>query len=252
MLVAFVIFVMAIILLIFVCVFVPTAHVDAESPLNFVMFRSPGQGRYSEQLVNLWIRKSWRTDDAKIPCRFESGYPSNVPVSNRKLVLYSHGNAEDLMSCTFFLQELSDKLQMDAVTWDYSGYGLNPLDKFERTVDGLNLSLKTVLDHMVTSGYKMSNIILWGYSLGTGPSTSLAGSICRNNEPTNSLMGLILFGAYSSIIDVVKDHAAPVADIFSERWNNKVAITTVKCPVLLMHGQSDGLISFKHSMKLKD
>jgi pimeloyl-ACP methyl ester carboxylesterase len=156
------------------------------------------------------------------------------------------------MSCTFFLQELSDKLQMDAVTWDYSGYGLNPLDKFERTVDGLNLSLKTVLDHMVTSGYKMSNIILWGYSLGTGPSTSLAGSICRNNEPTNSLMGLILFGAYSSIIDVVKDHAAPVADIFSERWNNKVAITTVKCPVLLMHGQSDGLISFKHSMKLKD
>ena len=58
-----------IILIAMIVVFVP----DYDSPLNFVMFRSPGMNRYSSQLVNMWVDKNWRNDNKKIPCRIEYG-----------------------------------------------------------------------------------------------------------------------------------------------------------------------------------
>lgn len=229
---------------------VPQALVDWDSPLNLAVFRSPGLNRYSEQLVNLWVPKVWRTDDQsqRIPCRIEHGYKPSVPLADRKLILYSHGNAEDLMSCTQFLRELSERVGMDVVTWDYSGYGLNPTNKFERTAEGVNLTLKTVLDHLLSQGYRQQNLILWGYSLGSGPSTTLAAALSHRGTPPQ---GLILFGAYSSILDVVKQHAPLwTADWFAERWNSREAMASVKCPILLMHGQSDGMISSQHSERL--
>lgn len=222
---------------------------DYSSPLNFVMFQEP-KNRYSDQLVNLWVDKPWRSDGKRIPARIEYAYTSNTPTSERKLIIYSHGNAEDLLHCVQFTQELTKNFLMDVVCWDYSGYGLNDLDKFERTPEGINLSLQTLLDHMVQQkGYDISNIILWGYSLGSGPTVHTAAKLCDNNTCP---AGVILFGAYSSILDVVKDVThEKVAQMFSERWNNREMINHITCPVLLMHGQNDGLIGYHHAETLK-
>jgi len=222
---------------------------DYDSPLNFVMFREPNN-KYSDQLVNLWIDKSWRSDGKRIPCRIEYGYPYDTPHEDRKLIIYSHGNAEDLLNCSQFTRELSESLHMDVVCWDYSGYGLNDIDRFERTAEGINLSLQTLVSHMVQQkGYKISNILLWGYSLGTGPSTHMASLLSQRNTPA---AGLILFGAYSSILDVVRDMSKDLtqkdlSQIFSERWNTKEIIGQVTSPILLMHGQSDGMIKSSHA-----
>jgi len=222
---------------------------DYDSPLNFVMFQEP-KNKYSDQLVNQWVDKPWRSDGKRIPSRIEHGYRSDVPLAERKLVLYSHGNAEDLLNCVQFIRELSSSIGMDVVCWDYSGYGLNELDKFERTPEGINLSLQTLLDHLIQKGYKLENIILWGYSLGSGPSVHLASILCQRGTPP---AGVVLFGAYSSILDVVKDATnEKVASMFHERWNSKELIGNITCPILLMHGQSDGLIRYHHAEKLKE
>jgi pimeloyl-ACP methyl ester carboxylesterase len=209
------------------------------------MFQEPNN-KYSDQLVNLWIDKSWRSDGKRIPCRVEYGYPYDTPNSRRKLIIYSHGNAEDLLTCSQFIRELSDNLKMDVVAWDYSGYGLNEIDTFERSADGINLSLQTIIDYMIQQkGYHMSNILLWGYSLGTGPSTHMASVLSQRKTPP---AGLVLFGAYSSILDVVKDVTQQdLSKIFSERWNSKEVIQNVTSPILLVHGQSDGLIRPLHA-----
>lgn len=223
---------------------------DIQSPLNMVMFQQPSH-RYSDQLVNLWIEKPWRSDGKRLPCRIEKGYDPEVPTSERTLVLYSHGNAEDLMYCAQFLRELAHKLGVDVMSWDYSGYGLNDTDKNERSMKGINLSLKTILDEMTSSrqGYRMDNIVMWGYSLGSGPTVALAAELCRKETPPAAV---VLFGAYSSIIDVVKDKVGDkVASFFDARWDNAFEIQSVSCPVLIMHGQSDGLIGYHHAEKLK-
>jgi pimeloyl-ACP methyl ester carboxylesterase len=218
---------------------------DYDSPLNLFLYQEPSH-RYSDQLVNLWIDKSWRSDGKRIPCRIEYGYDYDVPTSERKLILYSHGNAEDLLTSYQFLRELSTNLKMDVITWDPSGYGLNEVDKFERTAEGINLSLQTILEHFASDqGYKISNIILWGYSLGTGPSTHLAAQLSQKKTPPAAL---VLFGAYSSILDVVKDVTGKdMSKWFHERWNTKEIIPSVLAPILLMHGQNDSLINVNHA-----
>lgn len=240
-------FVLGIVILIGVCVFVPVNVVDLDSPLNMVIFQSPGTNRYSSSLVNLWIPKTWRTDDTHIPCRLET---FDRETTSRKLIVYSHGNAEDLLACSQFIRELSEYTQMDVVSWDYSGYGLNPVDRFERSVEGVNLSLKTIIEYFVQQkGYMLENIVLWGYSLGTGPTIGVASRLCKDGKLPG---GVILFAPYSSILDVVRDHTHPkVAEQFTERWDSKESIKHVTCPVLLMHGQSDGMIPCKHSQTLK-
>jgi pimeloyl-ACP methyl ester carboxylesterase len=67
------------------------------------------------------------------------------------------------------------------------------------------------------------------------------------------LKGLILLGAYSSILDVVSDnYHEKISQLFQPRWNSAHTITRVSSPILILHGQSDGLISVKHAIKLKN
>lgn len=246
MLLWIVLFFVIIFVLLFAVGFIPEKCVyDYDAPLNMIMYQEPS-ARYSEQLVNLWITKTWRSDGRKIPCRYEQFRTDLSTPANRRIIVYSHGNAEDLLYCAPFVRELSEKLKIDVLAWDYSGYGLNTFDKFERSPEGVNLSLQTIINYLVDqSGYTISNIIFWGYSLGSGVSTHLAASLSKTGTPPAAL---ILFGAYSSILDVVKYSTSPeIANLFQERWSNKDVIGSVSCPVLIMHGQSDGLIPSSHA-----
>ena len=228
---------------------IPSKYVhDYNSPLNYFMYQEPNN-KYSDQLVNLWVDKSWRSDGRRIPCRLESWYPESVETSRRNLVIYSHGQAEDLLTCTQFIRQLAGDMEMDVLAWDYSGYGLNDIDAFERTPEGINLTLQTIVDCAITNiGYQMDHIVFWGYSLGSGPSTHIVANLCKELTPP---AGLVLFGAYTSILDVVKAKTHPeVVKLFSERWNNQKMIASITCPILLMHGQNDGMIEVSHANAL--
>lgn len=235
--------------LVIACYGLAITMTDTWAPLNFIMFQQPKSG-YTDQLVNLWVDKPWRVDGKRIPCRLEHGYTEDeTPKADRTLIVYSHGNAENLLQCAQFLQNMASAMQCDVVGYDYSGYGLNEADHFERSTEGVNLTLQTVVEHMVGQGYQRHNIILWGYSLGTGPSLHMGASMCQNHTPPKCV---ILLAPYSSILDVVKDVVPEgVANIFAERWNNVQSIMKVTCPTLILHGQSDGMISHEHSERLK-
>jgi pimeloyl-ACP methyl ester carboxylesterase len=227
----------------------PTKHLcDASSPLNYFMYAEPSV-MYTNQIVSEWVEKPWRMDDSRIPCRLEEAYDESVSTKDRKLFIYSHGNAENLALCMPFAQSLSEHLNVDVVSWDYSGYGLNEADKYERTPDGVNESLITIVEHFRNKGYEMDNIILCGYSLGTGPSMAAASTYCiRDNPPA----AVVLFAPYSSILDVVAEKVGSerVKDMFDERWNNVVAAKSVTVPLFMIHGQRDNLIKVHHSQKI--
>jgi pimeloyl-ACP methyl ester carboxylesterase len=210
------------------------------------MYQEP-RGVYSDQLVNLWINKPWRDDGGRIPCRLERWEGDD----RKKLIIYSHGNAENLLDCVQFTRELATSLKTDVLCYDYSGYGLAVSDAYERSEDGVNLTLQTILEEMINiHGYQVEDIILWGYSLGSGPSVYIAS---RLNKAGRKLKGLVLFGAYSSILDVVSDNShEKIAKLFDNRWDSARTIIQVTCPILILHGQSDGLISVKHALKLKN
>lgn len=86
-----------------------------------------------------------------------------------------------------------------------------------------------------------------GRSMGSGPATHLCA--CRNPgnlilvSPYTSIKGVAdkLFGKFLAVVFMVK-----------ERFKNVDKIKDVKCPVLLIHGKKDKLISFEQSKKLAE
>lgn len=218
--------------------------VDKRSPLNLLLFREPMQ-KYDAQLVNVWVDKPWRTDGGRIPCHLEK---VDDHQHSRYLIIYSHGNNEDILHCLHFTRELCRIMGSDVLCYDYSGYGLNPGDPFERSAVGVNTTLHTVYNHMCET-YDSENILLWGYSLGSGPSVALAAELAQAGPVP--LRGLVLFGAYASILKVVEDSTnRTVAGLFTERWDNLKKIKRVQCPVLILHGENDHLIPVHHAKEL--
>jgi pimeloyl-ACP methyl ester carboxylesterase len=249
-----------------------------DTPFHWILFQEPLR-TYDRALVTQWIPATDTAMEA-IPCWYhrwdqeddENGDNHNDTISpahppdrsTRLCVLYSHGNAENLQSCTDMLMNVSQALQVDIVAWDYSGYGLHTFHKTSRTPEGMNRDLRRVYHHVIQDlGYTGSHVILWGYSLGTGPSVTVAARLCREEKdidtqtqthPTTAqkLKGLILFGAYSSIQDVVATHTTPIlARPFQPRWHSAQEIRDVHVPILSFHGQRDKLIPLAHGYRLK-
>ncbi len=229
-------------------VFIPPEKlwVDANAPLNFFLFQEP-KTTYPNQLVNRWIEKPWKSDGDRIPCRIEASDSSLY-------IIYSHGNAENLLTALPLMKLLSEKLAANVIYYDYSGYGLNKYDTYERSAAGINATLRAVYSYVLSLGVQPHNIYLMGYSLGTGCSTQLA------SEVGTALGGLILIAAYSSVLEMVKEIAGSklgpspalqLSGLFTERWNNVRIIGQVKVPILLLHGKYDELVPVRHAHRLQ-
>ena len=71
----------------------------------------------------------------------------------------------------------------------------------------------------------------------------------RNKPPT----ALVLHSPYTSIQDYAREKAGSALGslLVSERWPTKRHLARVKCPILLIHGDRDEVIPFRHALRLK-
>lgn len=151
------------------------------------------------------------------------------------VLLYSHGNAEDLGDLRPMLGYLQ-KLGFAIFAYDYRGYG---------TSDGTPSEQNTYKDidaayRYLTKTLKLSpdKIIIYGRSVGGGPSTDLA-----TRYP---VAGLILESAFVSAFRVMTQIPLYPFDKFA----NLSKISSVHCPVLVIHGTNDSVIPFWHGQEL--
>lgn len=216
------------------------------SPLNSFMFQEPSV-TYSADDVNLWVLKPWKSDGSRIPCHLMQHEQQDT--KDATLLIYSHGNAENLQHARILQRLLYDDLHLDVLVYDYPGYGLNVYDIDERNAQGLNKTLSAIVEHVVNvKGYQMSNIIFMSYSLGTGPSLHNVDKFCQAGKCPKAVVTL---GAFNSIKSVVRDHVGQtMSDLFEERWNCIEYMKTIhsnKVPTLIIHGERDNLIPVEHA-----
>jgi fermentation-respiration switch protein FrsA (DUF1100 family) len=98
------------------------------------------------------------------------------------------------------------------------------------------------------------NIVLYGRSLGSGPSCHLAAKTAllhkedaeygNNDGPVG---GLILHAPFLSVFRVVLDTGCTLP---GDKFPNLDVISMVKSPVILIHGTADQIVPFHHSEKL--
>jgi len=104
----------------------------------------------------------------------------------------------------------------------------------------------SVYTHMTTNmQLDPKKVIIFGRSLGTGPSCFLAAKLSAKKE--NVPAGLILQSPFLSAIRVVlKTPFTLPIDIFPNLSN----ITRVKFPILIIHGTQDRVINVEHGRQL--
>ncbi|MBI5534328.1 MAG: alpha/beta hydrolase [Deltaproteobacteria bacterium] len=161
-----------------------------------------------------------------------------LPNPNAQItLLFSHGNGEDLGMARDSIDQLH-KLGFAVLAYDYHGYGTSGGSPSEGAT---RLDIDAVYDHLTGPlAVPPSRIIVYGRSLGGGPSTELA-----SRRPVG---GLVLEATFVTAVRVVTD--ATILPI--ERYPNIDRIRNVRCPVFIMHGVEDGVVPLWHGEDLID
>ena len=158
--------------------------------------------------------------------------PSNIPVC----IIYSHGNSGDLGSCLLEYYEIALNTNCIVVAFEYPGYGecINQPIKESEFFKNLKMTyffVKRVL------GFKRSQIILYGFSLGTGIMFEMA---CRKGY---SVAGLILQSPFLSILRTLYD-MKPTS--YYDLFNNCDKAKNLRIKTLFIHGNKDSMVPYIH------
>jgi len=142
-----------------------------------------------------------------------------------------------------FMQVVIAKgVKCNVVMYDYSGYGQSGGVSLEHnTYRDIEMVYDYVLEH-VAVGQDEKNIVLYGQSVGSGPS-------CYLSAKKPDVGGLILHSPFMSGMRVLTpSRALGCLDIFP----NINRIEKVKCPVMIIHGMMDVEVPFSHGKSLHD
>jgi uncharacterized protein len=157
------------------------------------------------------------------------------------LVFYLHGNGGNAYTWGWNVVEALPR-DCNLFILDYRGYG-----RSEGTIQSeaqLIDDVTTAFDYIVTK-YNYKNVVVDGYSIGTGPATQLAAK--RN------IKALILQAPYYSLSELI-DTKVPLLPNFIKRYKLETCnyINKVKAPVYIFHGTEDKLIPYSNCQRLKE
>lgn len=160
--------------------------------------------------------------------------------SSKGLVFFLHGNAGSLDSWGGIAGTYL-KYDYDVFILDYGGYGKS--EGRIRSEKQFYDDVQTCYDHLKKS-YEERNIIVAGYSIGTGPAAYLA----AHNGPQL----LLLHAPYYNLPDLMRQHY-PIIPTFLLKYKFKTNefITRCKMPVIVFHGDADRVIPLRSSLKLQ-
>jgi len=164
----------------------------------------------------------------------------------RYTILFSHGNAEDLGCIEDWMEAISFMCNADVFAYEYPGYGFS-----RNTVEGSPITIgesavysaaNAAYDHLISScnpPVPPNRIILFGRSLGTGPTVELASK--------KEHRAVILQSPLMSAVRVVMN--TPFS-LWFDIFTNIDKIRKVKTPVLIMHGERDEVVPVTHGKSL--
>lgn len=151
-------------------------------------------------------------------------------------ILFSHGNAEDLGMIYEHCVEFTKEMNVNLLAYDYEGYGkasgLPSESGCYEDIDAAYIYLTDVLHQYA------QNIVLYGRSLGSGPSCYLAERLSKSNI---RLGGLVLQSSLLSVFRVAFNFRFTLP---GDMFPNVDRIANICCPLLVIHGTRDEVVPF--------
>jgi uncharacterized protein len=202
---------------------------------RLIFYPAPLPGRFRFNLGNNGQECFLQTTDGeRINALFFKGHRPEV-------ILYFHGNAGNLSGWQFVAEDFTTP-GYNLMIIDYRGYGKSTGSVSEH---GLYNDAEAAYHFLLNDkGFKPSDIIIYGRSIGTGPAIQLASTYpCR---------GMVLEAPYVSLAKLANEKLPFLFPSFylRFRFSNIQKINNVKNPVVFIHGDNDTLIPASHTEAL--
>jgi fermentation-respiration switch protein FrsA (DUF1100 family) len=156
-------------------------------------------------------------------------------------VLFCHGNARTLAHRAHKARRLLDAGH-GVFLVGYRGYGGNPGRPSE---SGLYADARAVAGWLMGRGIPAQKLVLYGESLGTGIATQLAIEI-------EDLAALVLEAPFTCLPDLAPAYLPPglAHAVMQDRYDSLAKIAAVTAPLLIVHGEHDGLVPVSMGRRL--
>ena len=153
------------------------------------------------------------------------------PFPERPVLLYFHGNAEAAAHNLPLAESLASH-GFGVFLAEYRGYGGLGGAPGEM---GLHADGEAALGELGRRGVPPARVVLVGRSLGSGVAVELA--------TRHRVAAVVLVSAYTSIVDMGRLVAGPVAPlVVRDRFDSLAKIGRVAAPVVLLHGARDDVV----------
>ncbi len=150
-------------------------------------------------------------------------------------IWFFHGNAEALGDLEPMLFALRDA-GFAVFAFDYPGYGASTGKPSEKSLYTASRAARKFLREELK--VPAARTIIYGRSLGSGPAVEMA--------TEERVGGLVLQSAFTSVYRVLTRWRIFPGDLFE----NERKLARVSAPVLVMHGEADEVIPFRHGQAL--
>lgn len=151
-------------------------------------------------------------------------------------VIFSHGNAGTIADR---LESVEDFvwLGFDVLIYDYGGYGQSDGTPSEARC---RADIQAAWDYVTGQGVPPDRVVLFGRSLGAGPTTWLATRV----QPR----AVILESAFMSVPKMAQETLPflPARWLVRDRFDIVGQVAQIKLPILVIHSRDDEIIPFAH------
>jgi pimeloyl-ACP methyl ester carboxylesterase len=222
----------------------PTYRLDEAGRLSWTYAELEDEVRHVERSgVSVSVQRvPTRTRHSLTVFRFSPSTPAGP--AGRLTLLWSHGNAMDCGEMYPLLASLARELDVHICAYDYSGYGASTGTPSERT---LYDDIEAVYDHLCSELDPSTELVVYGQSVGSGPSCWLCA-----RQPARAL---VLQSALTSGMRVIVpdwSHCLSPVRLFScvDIFPNHKLLPQFEGPVLLIHGTRDEVVHVRNTALL--
>ena len=195
---------------------------------------------FSPQITGEGLVHNFETINFKTSDNFVLKGWFHLKNSNKKTILFLHGNAGNLDNRIDKLNFLGN-MDINFLIISWRGYSGNPGNPSET---GLYKDALGGIEWLNKKGISNDRIILYGESLGTAITTEVA-----QNE---NFAGIILEAPFTSMVDMGQKiyPIFPVKFLLKDKYESKNKIKNIKSPILVLHGRKDKIVPFYMGEKI--
>ena len=155
-------------------------------------------------------------------------------------LLFSHGNAADLGLMASCYYQLTQWINVNVFSYDYSGYGASTGKPTEKNIYADIVAAFKLLTRPPLN-VPPNRVILYGQSIGSAPTIYLA-----SKNP--AVAGVVIQSGFTSGMRLMFDQSRPIK--CCDSFSNVDRAVLIEAPVLIIHGTADDVIDIEHGLEL--